>query len=252
MNADIRLSANLAKIGDLTASNAAASVSLRDGRLEIGLAQAAFSGGSLSGNLALTDAVDSAAIEMQLRANDVTFALSPPTLSLQHAISGTASVLLDVGTKGHDLGAFVSQLTGTGRISVQSGTVPLFGLTDVAAATGGPANPQPAEGLATVAVDSASAGFSFSGGVAMLERGNVVTQNYSADIQGWIGLLDGTLGLNGAMQRAATDPAATPGQSATAPVGFTIEGTLAAPVAHTLDPAAQPLAPITLPTPPAN
>ena len=49
---------------------------------------------------------------------------------------------------------------------------------------GGPANPQPAEGLASVAVDSASAGFSFSGGVGMLERGNVATKSYSADIQG--------------------------------------------------------------------
>jgi uncharacterized protein involved in outer membrane biogenesis len=253
MDADIRLSAASAKLGELTAANAAASVSLRDRRLEIGLAQAAFNGGSVTGNLAVTDAVDSAAVEMQLRANDVAFALSPPTLGLPHPISGTATILIDVGTKGHDFGAFVNELSGTGRISVTSGTVPLFGLADVAAATGGPVNPQPNEGLATVAVDSASAGFSFSGGVGMVERGNVVTQAYSADIKGWIGLLDGTLGLSGAIKSsAASDPAVTPGQPAIAPVGFTIEGTLAAPVAHTLEPAARPLVPVLQPQAPAN
>jgi AsmA protein len=245
MNADIRLSATSARIGELTASNAAASVSLRDRRLEIGLAQAAFNGGSLTGNVAVTDAVDARAVEMQLRATDVAFAFSPPTLGLPHAIGGTASVLVDVGTRGHNLGDLVSQLTGTTRINVSNGTVPVFGLADVIAASGGPANPQPAEGLASVAVDSASVGFSFSGGVGMLERGNVVTKGYAADVQGWIGLLDGTLGLNGAMKTGATT-AAVPesAQSATPPINFTIEGTLVAPVAHTLDAPPQPVVPV--------
>ena len=51
INADIRLSANSVRLGDVTANNAAASVSMRDRRLEIGLARADFSGGSLRGTL---------------------------------------------------------------------------------------------------------------------------------------------------------------------------------------------------------
>jgi AsmA protein len=255
MNADIRLSANSAKLGELAATNAAASVSLRDGRLEVGLAQAAFSGGSLAGNIAVTNAPDAAAIEAQLHANDVAFALAPPTLGLPHAVSGTASVLVDVTTKGHDLGAFLSQLTGTARISVKDGAVPLFGLADVAAAVGGPANPQPAEGFAAVAVDSASAGFSFSGGVGMLQRASVVTHAYSADMQGWIGLLDGTLGLNGAIKAVAGGSTTSP---APQPIAFTIDGTLAAPMAHSQEaagpiPTPKPASPAPPPTPaPAN
>ena len=100
---------------------------------------------------------------------------------------------------------------------------------------GGPANPLPAEGLAATPVTSASAGLNFSGGIGMLERANVVTASYSADLQGWIGLLDGTLGLNGALKPGAgTGSAASP---AAEPIGFTIDGTLSAPVAHAATPA---------------
>ena len=80
----------------------------------------------------------------------------------------------------------------------------------------------------------------------MLERGSVVTPSYSADVQGWIGLLDGTLGLNGTMQaRCSHYPCGCPrnrrdaaGRVPSAPQGiaFTIEGTLAAPVARPLTP----------------
>ena len=236
MNSDIRLSASTVRLGELTASDAAASVSLRDGRLEVGLARAIFGGGSLTGNLAMTDSANAseAAVEAQLRANDIAFALAASTLGLPQAISGTASVLVDVSTRGTDLGSLVGELSGTARLSVKDGAVPLFGLADVAAAAGGPANPLPAEGLAATAVNSASAGFSFSGGVGMLQRANVVAPSYSADMQGWIGLLDGTLGLNGTLKPGAVGSIASP---ATAPVGFTIDGTLAAPVAHPVTPA---------------
>jgi AsmA protein len=240
MNADIRLSASSVQLGDVTASNAAASVSMRDRRLEIGLARADFSGGSLTGDLAVTNngQQSEAAIEAQLRANEIVFALPPAVTGLPQAISGNTSVLIDVTTKGRDLGSLVAELSGTARVNVEDGSVPLFGVADVAAAAGGPRNPFPAEGLAAVAVESASAGFSLSAGLGMLERGNVVTQSYSADVQGWIGLLDGTLGLNGAISMGPPKP---PSASATTALGaspeaasaaFTIAGTLTKPEAH--------------------
>ncbi len=251
MNADIRLSATTVKLGALSAGDAAASVSLRDGRLEVGLAQAVVGGGSVNGNLAVADSADAAgaAVEAQLRANDILFALPAASLALPQAISGTGTVQVDVSATGGNLGALVRGLDGTAKVSVRNGAVPLFGLADAAAAAGGPVNPLPTEGLAAIAVDSASAGFSFSGGVGMLQRANVVTHTYSADAQGWIGLLDGSLGLNGTLQtgaagttRATPAPVAAPDASTTpspagattaaAPIAFTIEGTLTAPVTH--------------------
>ena len=87
------------------------------------------------------------------------------------------------------------------------------------------------KGLASVAVDFASAEFSFSSGLGMLERGSVVTSSYSADVQGWIGLLDGSLGLNGAILPGAPILQGVTTAPAVEPIGFSIGGTLAAPAA---------------------
>ncbi len=230
MNADIRLSADSVRLGKLTAGSAAASVSLRDGRLEIGLARAVFGAGSLSGDLAITDsaAAAGAVVEAQARANDIAFTLPPTAFGLPEEVSGTASVLVDVTTKGRDLGSLLGELTGTARLSVKDGAVPLFGLAEVATAPANVADPLPEDGLATTAVDSASIGLNFSGGVGMIEVGTVVTPSYSADVQGWIGLLDGSLGLNGAIKTGAA------GSEGAEPLRFTIEGTLARPEARPL------------------
>ena len=128
------------------------------------------------------------------------------------------------------------------------------------------APPAPDQALELVPVSSASAGLRFASSVATLDRGEVVTPSYTASVQGWIGMLDGSLGLNGivtpggatASPTPSTTPlpvAATPAPAppdaaatATAPVTtppvvasvpsapgipFTIEGTLAAPVVRT-------------------
>jgi hypothetical protein len=69
----------------------------------------------------------------------------------------------------------------------------------------------------------------------MVQVGSIVTPSYSADVQGWIGLLDGSLGLNGAIKTgmAAASTVAT-GAEPAEPLRFTIEGTLSRPVARPL------------------
>lgn len=228
LNADIRLSATTAQLGKLAASNAAASVSLRDGRLEIGLAQAMFGDGSLAGDLAVTDLPDAAGakVEAQVRANDIAFALPPTTFGFPEATTGTGTLLLDIGTEGRDLGVLLRSIGGTARLSVKDGRLPLFGIAQVAGGPDGETETAIA-GLAAVPVTSASVGVNFSGGVGTLERGSVTTPDYSAELQGWIGLLDGSLGLNGVI-----NPGGAPVEAE--PLRFTIEGTLGAPQAKVL------------------
>jgi hypothetical protein len=72
----------------------------------------------------------------------------------------------------------------------------------------------------------------------------VVTPAYSADIRGWVGLKDGSLGLNGSIKTGAPDASALVSADATGaelapipagapePLRFTIEGTLAEPIAR--------------------
>ena len=243
ISADIRFSANSVQIGELTAGAAAASLSVRDGRLEIGLARAVFGDGSFSGAIAITDSpqTSEASVEAQLRANDIPFVAPATTLGLPEAVSGTVTLLVDVSAAGRDVGALIAGLSGTARLSVKDGAVPLFGLDDIASAAAGQTNNVPEDGLATTPVTSVSIGLNFSGELATVEIGSVVTPAYSADLRGWIGLQDGSLGLNGAIGTGAqnvsaaatgTDIEGTPGANAAEPLRFTIEGTLAEPVAR--------------------
>lgn len=243
MDADIRLSANTARIGEISASNAAASVSLRDGRLEVGLASAVIGDGSVAGDVSVTDLPGpvGVGIEAQIRANEIPFSLPATTFGLPEAVSGTGSLFLDIGTRGGSLGALFGGLAGSARFSIRDGAVPLFGLADVAAATTGARNPTPDDSLATSDVEAASIGVSFSGGLGTVERGSVVTSSYSADFKGWVGLLDGTLGLNGTIAGAGSNPtvvatgtAPSAGAEPAEPIRFTIDGTLSAPLARPL------------------
>jgi hypothetical protein len=64
--------------------------------------------------------------------------------------------------------------------------------------------------------------------VAVLERAVVSALSFTADAKGWIGLLDGTLGLNGNLNPSV------PGLPAEPPIPFTVGGTIAQPVARPL------------------
>ena len=157
MNADIRLSANSVKLGALAAGSTAASASLRDGRLEIGVARAGLGDGSLAGDVAVV-AGDAPAIEAQVRANNVDLARVAPDLGLPKGISGAGSIVADVTAGGNNLGALVDGLNGTARLDVRQGAIPLFGLAKVAADAGLAQDPGLTDDLTPVAVDTMTAG----------------------------------------------------------------------------------------------
>lgn len=225
--ADIRLSAGSVAIGAMRFGQTAASISLRDARLAIGIGEAAFSGGSLSGDLSMTDEPDrpGAAMQAKLRGADIDLAAVAPVFGLPERLSGKAVIATDIGSAGETLGSIVRGLTGTGRITVQGGSLPLFGIGELAVAGGGDVSAKP---FGLTPVVELFAGFSFAGGTAILEQSRVVASGFSADAKGWIALIDGSLGLNGTVQPKR------PGVAVPPPMPFTIDGTLARPVARPL------------------
>jgi AsmA protein len=227
MSADIRLSADSVKLGGFNAGSTAASVSLRDRRLEIGLARAALDAGGISGDLTLTDlpTAPGADVAAQLRATDVNVADTAPFLGLPKTLAGTATAVVDVTAHGGDLGSLVESLGGTAELHVADGTVPLFGVAEMAAAASDASAPAPGAASGPTPVQSAVVGLSFLDGVGTIERASVVTPSYSVSAEGRIGLLDGGLSLNGTLNPGTPEAATGP----EAP--FTIEGTLANPVA---------------------
>lgn len=225
LTADIRLSAKSMKLGPLNVGETAASTSLRDGRLEIGIARADLNGGSLVGDLAIADG-DKPVAEATVRATDINLASVGPVIGLPNGVAGSASAVADVASAGRDLGALLDELNGTARLEIRQGAIPAFGIANVAADAGIARDAGPIESLTPIPVQSAAAGFTFARGVAILERSRLTTPSYVADVQGWIALRDGTLGLNGTLKADAADSP----DGATFP--FTIDGTLANPEAE--------------------
>jgi len=227
LDADIRLSANSVKLGAFGAGSTAASVSLRDRRLEVGLARAAFETGSVAGDLTVSDnGASGAAVAAQLRATEVSLAAAAPFLGLPQAVSGSASASVDVTAHGADLGSLVASLGGTAGLRVIDGVIPLLGLSEVAAAGTEAVASVARDAFAPMPAQKAALKLSFSDGVGTVEQASVVTESYSASVNGWVGLLDGGLALSGALSAGA------PGAAAGSSTPFTIEGTLSKPVAR--------------------
>ena len=226
VSADIRLSSDATEIGPLSFGETAASVSLRDARLEIGVAGADFSGGSVSGALAVSHAPGAPAlVEMQMRATDFDLGEAAQAVGIP-GLAGTASVAGDVESRGETLGELLAGLSGTARLDVKAGAFPLLGIAEIA--VGGDGAVPARHGIAPATpVKGLALGFSFAGGVAVLERASASAVGFVAEAKGWIGLADGSLGLNGSVTPVA------PGGAASA-VPFTIEGSLAEPAARPL------------------
>ena len=221
--ADIRLSAGSVQLGPLRFGNTAASASLRDDRLEIGVAQAAFNAGSVAGDLEISRSPDrDPAVIAQLRASAVDLAQAGPALKLPWPLAGLATLSVDLAGTGRDFGSLVNGLSGTAEFGARNGALPLFGIAEIA--LGGPAAAPPAVVSAPpTQVGTLSTKFSFGGGMAQLEGASIAAQSFTAEAQGSIGLLDGRLALNG-----------TAAPTAGAPVQFMIEGTLIQPRARPL------------------
>jgi uncharacterized protein involved in outer membrane biogenesis len=233
LSADIRLSAASVRLGELISGDTAATVSLRNSRLEIGVARAAFDGGSLTGGLAVVDHAErpGASFEAQLRAVEFDVERVATLFEPPQPASGIASAAVDVAAEGRDPVELTRSLGGTAQLDLRDGSVPLFGLGEMADSIGEDSRQFATDGLATTPVTALKAGFSFAGGIAVLEYADIVAPGYTADASGWIGLLDGTLGLSGTLRQGsvATDVAAEEQG-----MPFTIEGTLRRPAANPL------------------
>ena len=220
ISGDIRLSAGAMQIGALRFGNSAFSASIRKARLEIGLAEAAFNGGTIAGMLSMAELPDGAgaALEAQLRASQVNLAQAAPELGLRPEISGLASVSTDLRGSGPDFGALVNGLNGNASLEVTNGAIPLFGLVELAG------NIIPSGAGAVTPIDALAARVNFANGAALVEQALITAPGFSADATGQIGLQDGVLDLTGAIR--------PPGEGA--PLPFVIGGTLAQPAARPL------------------
>ena len=227
LGADLRISAASVNLGGFGFGESAASLSIRDATLEIGIAKAELYGGSLSGDLTVSDGGKprEALWVAQLRAADFDLGRLAPQLGLPAGLAGTTTIATDMTSAGQEFGLILTSLGGTSTVQLRNGALPLFGLPELAAAGSGAAAAQGADASEVSPISLAAARLSFSGGAAILDRASSAAQNFTAAATGRIGLTDGSLNVSGTVQPAA--PAA-------APQPFVIEGTLGSPVTRSV------------------
>lgn len=224
VDADIRLSSEELTAGRLSLGETATAVLVEDGVLEIGIAQASFYGGTLTGRLSLTDKDDGAAAQAQLRANGFSLEEAGHMLNLGQGLSGQSSIAGDLSTDGNTLGDLIANMDGTVTIGAAAGAMPGFGLDALAASmrTGVPVSGTEAKNgsRAAMAYRSAGASLEFLNRTAFVKSARLETEGYLVDLKGLIALGNGAMDLAGKM---ALPDASGPPQS------FRIGGTVLQP-----------------------
>ena len=172
MNADIRLSAKPVQLREpeLRATPRRACRCATAGWRSASRA-AAFSGGSLAGDIAVTDAGQrrSGDSRRSFARTKFAFAVAAPSLGLPQAISGTASVL-----RRRDHAGRRSRLAGARarrhRAGQRRGRRVRSSVSPMSRRRRGARDPFPRRSRGSSPVKNLSAGFSFSAGIGMLER----------------------------------------------------------------------------------
>ncbi|HMB46980.1 MAG TPA: AsmA family protein, partial [Afifellaceae bacterium] len=123
LNADVRLSAEQVIAGPYRFGGTAASAFLKDGMLEIGLAQSVFYGGVASGTISVTDlpGEKGQAAGVQLRATDFNFGQTITLAGGATDLGGKATMSISLETSGASLGEQAANLAGTTTIASLNG-----------------------------------------------------------------------------------------------------------------------------------
>ncbi len=224
VDSDIRVSAEQVTAGRLSLGETAAAVLVEDGAMEIGIAQASFYGGALTGRLSLSDRDGGAVVQAQLRANGFSLAKAGQMLDLDRRLSGQSSVAGDLSSSGATLGDLIANMDGTVTIDATAGALPGFGLDALATSmrTGVPvAGLDTAKGSwPAMAYRSVGASLTFLDRAALVEDARLETDSFSAELIGRIALRNGAVDLAGQMALPDVGQPSRP---------FRIDGTVLAP-----------------------
>ncbi|HSG95272.1 MAG TPA: AsmA family protein, partial [Afifellaceae bacterium] len=203
VDADIRLSSEQVIAGRLSLGKTATAILVENGVLEVGIAQAAFYGGVLTGRLSLADKEDGARAQAQIRANGFSLAEAGKMLDFDRSFSGQSTIAGDLSSDGATMADLIANMDGAVTIGAAAGALPGFGLDAVAASmrTGVPilsidtdSGARPAMVYRTV-----DASLRFLNRAAYVKNARLETDDFSVDLNGLIALKNGAVDLAGNM-----------------------------------------------------
>lgn len=206
-DADVRISAESIVAGRYTFGSTAASAFMTNRLLEFGLAQAMFYGGVLSGTISVTDleGIAGQVADIQLRASEFNLGETVGAATGSPDLGGTATMSLDLETRGDTLGAQADSLTGSLTVVSTEGGIPDFGL--------GAASDALAAGTPLHGVSRGGASFyqrlkiggRIGGRRVILDDLLLAASDYSASLKGTISLADHRIDLTGSIGSGGED-----------------------------------------------
>ncbi len=199
LDADLRLSADQIIAGPYELGSTAASAFLSERQLEIGVAESAFYGGTISGTISVTDLPKKAGqkIAVQMRATGFDLARPVKLTGTSQEASGKASLTVDLATEGLNLGEQFNNSNGSFSIRSTSGEIPDLGVAYAWQALSESA------GHAGVVQGSASAyerleiDGTIDNRIINLDKVSLDSEAYAASLRGAFRMADNTVALNG-------------------------------------------------------
>lgn len=209
---DLRLSVAHLRYGRVQARDAALSVTVKGGRVEVSLADAAFYGGVAKGR-AVLEAEEGVSKRSGLRATlllrGVDWATFDRDLSGRGRLTGTADVSASLQTSGDSFLHMARSLAGHGRIALTRGDLggldvpgtlarldkrPLAAATDL--------------GSGRTPFDRAVLPFEIENGTAKIAGGELASPHFSMTLNGTVQIPDGQAAMTAAVRPTAAPPSA--------------------------------------------
>lgn len=130
LDADLRLSADRIVAGRYELGSAAASAFLSERQLQVGVAESAFYGGTISGTISVADLPKKAGqkIAVQLRAAEFDLGSAVKLAGISQRVSGNATMTVDLATSGASLGEQFHNTEGSFAVRSVSGEIPDLGI----------------------------------------------------------------------------------------------------------------------------
>ena len=209
---DLRLSAGRLRYERLQARDAALSILSKDGRTEIAIADASAYGGSVKGRAVVARGPDEGHFDLQgsLLMRDVNWGALDRDLSGQGRLTGTADVAASLHAHGDSVMQVMRSIGGSGRIALTGGD--LGGLDIPGTLARLDKRPLAAAndlGSGRTRFDKATLPFEIENGIAKIDKGEIVAQDFAMALAGSIQIPEGQAAMT-----ATVRPASAPDDAA--------------------------------------
>ncbi|SHE96123.1 Uncharacterized protein involved in outer membrane biogenesis [Kaistia soli DSM 19436] len=181
-NADLRLSADQLRVGSETAGRVAASLAVRDGRLDVAIGDLQLYGGRLTASLSAETLDPAPSASLQAKIDQLPLKTALSDLVGIDAIGGTAGGTLSLQGRGASWNELVASLTGRGSVQIAGGTINGISLDVLSGSTAPPASLEGRLFNGTTRFSSAKGDLSIAAGVVSAPNIAVTGTDYRVDM----------------------------------------------------------------------